>query len=218
MDIEQARFNMIEQQIRPWDVLNTDVLDVMQSVPRELFVPKQYENLAFSDVEIPLDHDQVMMSPKVEGRMLQALKISPHDQVLEIGTGSGYITACLAQLAHQVTSLELHAEFSTAAKKCIAQLNLDKKVEFIVGNLFTQANALGTYDVIAITGSIPQYVTSLNKLLRPNGRLFVIVGEAPAMSAELITCVQESQYRSEALFETCIPALLDSTKETVFEF
>lgn len=217
MDIEQARFNMIEQQIRPWDVFNSAVLDVMQTVPREHFVPEKYKNLAFSDIEIHLPHQQVMMSPKVEGRMLQALNVGSGDHVLEIGTGSGYVSACLAKLAHHVTTIEIHEELSNAAKNNIAQFGLNN-IEFVTGDIFKQIESLGTFDVVAVTGSMPEPTASLNSLLRPNGRLFVIFGEEPVMTANLITCAQGTQCRTESLFETCIPSLLNTTKETVFEF
>ena len=217
MDIEQARFNMIEQQIRPWDVFDHAVLDVMQSVPREHFVPQKYKDLAFSDIEIPLANDQIMMSPKVEGRMLQALNIAKGDQVLEVGTGSGYISACLAKLAHHVTTLDIHEELSNTAQNNISKLELNN-IEIVTGDIFSQIESLGTFDVVAVTGSIPEYTNVLNHLLRPNGRLFVIFGEEPVMTAHLITCAQASQCRTETLFETCIPSLLNTIKETVFEF
>jgi protein-L-isoaspartate(D-aspartate) O-methyltransferase len=215
MDIELARFNMIEQQVRPWDVLDSAVLEVMQTVPRELFAPKQHKNLAFADIEIPLDHDQVMMSPKVEGRMLQALNISKTDQVLEIGTGSGYISACLAALSRQVTSIDIHADFITSTKQKVAKLKTNR-IEFINGDIFKKAHSLGTYDVILATGSIPEHSLELAKLLRPGGRLFVIIGEHPIMTASLITCFAQGEYRTDTLFETCIPSLINTDKAPVF--
>ena len=123
-DIEQARFNMIEQQIRPWDVLDQRVLDVMNSIPREQFVPENCRSLAFADTSIPLGHDQVMMPPKLEGRLLQALAIKPDDSVLEIGTGSGYLTACLASLGKQVTSIDIMPDFTAAAREKLEALNI----------------------------------------------------------------------------------------------
>lgn len=204
MDIELARFNMIEQQVRPWDVLDNAVLEVMQTVPRELFAPSQHKNLAFADIEIPLLHHQIMMSPKVEGRMLQALKISSSDQALEIGTGSGYISACLAALARQVTSIDIHADFIASAKQKVAKIK-SREIEFVAGDIFKEAPSLGTYDVILTTGSIPEHSLELVKLLRPGGRLFVIIGERPVMTASLITCFGQNDYRTDTLFETCIP-------------
>lgn len=217
MDIEQARFNMIEQQIRPWDVLNTDVLDVIQSVPRELFVPEQHRKLAFADLEIPLAHDQVMMSPKVEARILQALQISPDDTALEIGTGSGYLAACLATMATHVTTIEYYADLSSSAQQSCEQTN-SNNIEYIVGNIFDQLNSLESYDVIAVTASTPVYTPQFAKRLNINGRLFIIVGQRPVMSAMLVTCIAENEFRQEILFETVIPPLLSSSKEKVFSF
>lgn len=217
MDIEQARFNMIEQQIRPWDVLNTDVLDVIQSVPRELFVPKEHAQLAFADLEIPLGHDQVMMSPKVEARILQALQISANDEVLEIGTGSGYLTACLATMAAHVNTIEYHADLSSAAQQCCTQSGL-RHIDFMVGNVFDQFSALDSYDVIAVTASAPEYIPQIAEHLNINGRLFIIVGQRPVMSAILVTCVAAKEYRQEILFETEITPLITSYKAQVFSF
>jgi protein-L-isoaspartate(D-aspartate) O-methyltransferase len=215
MDIELARFNMIEQQVRPWDVLDNTVLEIMQLVPRELFVPNQHKNLAFADIEIPLPHQQVMMSPKVEGRMLQAVKLTATDQVLEIGTGSGYITACLAAMARQVTSIDIYADFIDSAKQKLAKIK-SNKIEFVSGDIFKQAFSLGTYDAILATGSIPEHSLQLAKLLRPGGRVFVIIGEQPVMTASLITCFGQNDYRTDSLFETCIPPLINTDKAPVF--
>lgn len=215
MDIELARFNMIEQQVRPWDVLDNTVLEIMQTVPRELFVPGQHKNLAFADLEIPLAHNQVMMSPKVEGRMLQALKIKKTNQVLEIGTGSGYVTACLAALARQITSIDIHADFVNSAKKKLRKININD-VEFIVGDIFKMAPSIGTYDIVMATGSIPDHPLKLARLLRPGGRLFVIIGEPPIMTASLITCFNQNDYRTDTLFETSIPPLINTEKAPVF--
>ena len=217
MDIEQARFNMIEQQIRPWDVLNTEVLDVIQSVPREQFVPEEHKKLAFADLEIPIGHDQVMMSPKVEARILQALQILPSDDVLEVGTGSGYLAACLAAMASHVTTVEYHADLSSSARQNCEQNN-STNIEFVVGNVFDQLSSLSTYDLIAVTASVPEYTPQFAKHLNINGRLFIIVGQRPVMSAMLISCVAENEYRQEILFETEIPPLLTSSKEKVFSF
>ena len=217
MDIEQARFNMIEQQIRPWDVLDTNVLDVIQAVPREAFVDAQHQSLAFADLEIPIGHDQVMMSPKVEARMLQALHISPTDRVLEIGTGSGFVTACLAKMSQDVTTVEYFEDLSSLAQERMQNQHISN-VKFLVGDVFNLLSTLDTYDVIAITGSIPGDVDTFSKLLRENGRLFCILGQKPAMSATLVTCVTDGSCREESLFETDIPALLSTTNEKVFSF
>jgi protein-L-isoaspartate(D-aspartate) O-methyltransferase len=154
MDFEQARHNMIEQQVRPWDVLDQRVLDVMTTLPREAFVPEQYRALAFADISIPLGQDQVMMSPKLEGRLLQTLDIKPDDTVLEIGTGSGYLTACLASLGQHVTSWEIFPELSAAAKARLAGQDIGN-VTLEVGDATREIADEVRYDVIAVTGSVP---------------------------------------------------------------
>jgi protein-L-isoaspartate(D-aspartate) O-methyltransferase len=217
MDIEQARFNMIEQQIRPWDVRDTNVLDVIQSVPREAFVSEKHQSLAFADLEIPIGQNQVMMSPKVEARMLQALAVSADDNILEIGTGSGFITACLAKMGDHVTTCEYFDELSSSAQRRLQKQQMDN-IDFIVGDIFSQLNTLETYDIIAITGSVPDELNSFSKLLRENGRLFCITGNLPIMSAKLLTRVTDSSCREQDLFETAIPALLSTTTEKVFSF
>lgn len=217
MNIEQARFNMIEQQIRPWDVLDTHVLDVIQAVPREAFVAESHRSLAFVDMEIPIGHDQIMMSPKVEARMLQALQVSSSDCALEIGTGSGFITACLAKMAKQVTTCEFFEDLSSFAQKRVQEQQLTN-VDFLVDDVFNPLNKLNTYDVIAITGSTPDEVQAFSSLLKENGRLFCVIGRQPAMSATLITCVGQGIYRKEKLFETDLPYLLSTSNETTFTF
>jgi protein-L-isoaspartate(D-aspartate) O-methyltransferase len=217
MDIEKARFNMIEQQIRPWDVLDAHVLNIIQSVPREDFVSESQQNLAFTDMELPIGHGQVMMSPKVEARMLQALTISPDDEILEVGTGSGFITACLTKMGKHVTTCEYFEDLSSTAKIRLQQYQ-SGKIDFLTGDIFNLNDTLGSYDVIAVTGSVPEQLSNFSKLLRENGRLFCIVGEAPVMTAKLITCVAENSYREESLFETVIPALLSTSTERVFSF
>ncbi len=217
MDIEQARFNMIEQQIRPWDVLDTNVLDVIQNIPRENFVSEQHRDLAFTDIEIPIGHDQVMMSPKVEARMLQALNIRPTDKVLEIGTGSGYMTACLAKMAEHVTTCEYFEDLASLAIDRLHNLDISN-THFIHGDVFEQTGSLRSYDVIAITGSLPENADGFFQHLSIQGRMFCILGEKPAMSATLVTRAAEDAFRSESLFETVIPPLLSTTSEQVFTF
>ncbi|MCL4166121.1 UNVERIFIED_CONTAM: hypothetical protein GTU68_018927, partial [Idotea baltica] len=175
---------MIEQQIRPWDVLDMHVLNIIQSVPRENFVSESQINLAFADMEIPIGHDQVMMSPKVEARMLQALTISSDDKILEIGTGSGFITACLAKMGKHVTTCEIFEELSSVAKSRLQNHQIDN-VKFLTGDIFNLLDTLDTYDVIAVTGSTPTLLNSLSTLLSENGRLFCITGQAPIMTAHL---------------------------------
>ena len=216
-EIEQARFNMIEQQIRTWDVLDQRVLDVMKSVPREQFVPEHYRSLAFADTNIPLGHEQVMMAPKLEGRLLQALAITPDDSVLEIGTGSGYLTACLARLGKQVTSIDITADFTTAAAaKLEAQGISNVTLETLDAAEGIESEK--RYDVIAVTGSLPLLQQQFQKNLAVGGRLFIITGSLPIMEANLITRVEENHWSSECLLETCIPPLLHAARPQAFVF
>jgi protein-L-isoaspartate(D-aspartate) O-methyltransferase len=178
MDIEQARFNMVEQQIRPWDVLDQDVLDLLLAVKREEFVPPQYRSLAFVDMEIPLGHGEHMWSPKLEARVIQELQLKKTDKVLEVGTGSGYLTALLASQTAHVHSVDCVAEFVADAGKKLANHGL--------GNVSLETSdgaqgwpAQGPYDVIVMTGSLPVLPDLLPKQLAPGGRLFVILGDAP---------------------------------------
>ena len=186
IDIEQARFNMIEQQVRPWDVLDQRVLDVMSATPREDFVPERYRSLAFADTNIPLGHDQVMMAPKTEGRLLQVLDVQAGDSVLEIGTGSGYLTACLSRLGNHVTSVEIFPEFREAAAAKLAAHGFRN----VTLRDADAANGIGSdtrYDVIAVTGSLPLLHRQFHDNLSVGGRLFVIAGMPPVMEALLIT-------------------------------
>jgi protein-L-isoaspartate(D-aspartate) O-methyltransferase len=215
IDIEQARFNMIEQQVRPWDVLDQRVLDVMSTTPREDFVPEKYRSLAFADINIPLGHDQVMMAPKTEGRLLQVLDVQATDSVLEIGTGSGYLTACLSRLGNHVASIEIFPEFrETAAAKLAAHGY--RNVTLRDGDA---ANGIGSdtrYDVIAVTGSLPLVQRQFHDNLAVGGRLFVIAGMPPVMEALLITRIDERNWSRESLFETSLPPLLHTLQPQRF--
>jgi protein-L-isoaspartate(D-aspartate) O-methyltransferase len=216
-EIEQARFNMIEQQVRPWDVLDQQVLDTMKAMPREHFVPERYRSLAFADTNIPLGHEQVMMAPKLEGRLLQALAIAPGDRILEIGTGSGYLTACLATLGQHVTSYDIMPDFTAAAGEILQQ----EKISNV--SLYTAdvANGIGSderYDAIAVTGSLPVLQQQYHNNLAIGGRLFIITGELPIMEAWLITRVGEHNWSRESLLETCIPPLLNAARGQDFIF
>jgi protein-L-isoaspartate(D-aspartate) O-methyltransferase len=213
---EQARFNMIEQQIRTWEVLDPKVLDLLKHVPRENFVPERYQGLAFADLEIPLGHGQVMLSPKLEARMLQALDIKKTDSVLEIGTGSGYMTALLAKLAKEVYSVELISELSAAAAQ--------KLVAHGISNIILEVGdgAHGwkddVFDVIVLTGSLPILPKVFEQQLKVGGRLLAVVGEAPAMEAILVNCVSAGVYRRVSLFETSVPSLMNATQPERFAF
>lgn len=207
MNVDQARFNMIEQQIRTWDVLDEQVLALLNQVPREQFVPETERSLAFADVSIPLANGQVMMQPKMEARMLQALSVKPTDTALEIGTGSGYVTALLAKLAKHVYSVDIFADFTAAAQTKLERAGI-RNVALETGNAAEGWPQHGPYDVIAVTGSCPQLPESYQHLLKPNGRLFVVVGEDPAMEALLFTRAGEGAWSRESLFETSLPPLL----------
>ncbi len=216
MDIEQARFNMVEQQIRPWDVLDTNVLKIIEETPRELFVPNEYQKLAFSDLEIPLQHDQVMMAPKVEARMLQALQIDQTDEVLEVGTGSGFVTACLSKLGQHVDTIEYYADLLEGAQSILQQLNLSN-INFTPGDALKDLDYTKQYDVIAVTASMPIYMDVFEKLLANNGRMFVVIGKAPVMQAQLITKIDEYGLYKTQLFETNLMPLIGSKEPQNFQ-
>ena len=215
--MEQALFNMIEQQIRPAEVLDTTVLNIISEIPREYFVPSEYRQLAYSDTNIILANGQVMMSPIQEARLLQALNVQSTDEILEIGTGSGYLTALLAKLGKQVTSVEIDQQLSSDAASKLRQHNITN-VTLEVGDAAKGWPQKAPYDIIAATGSLPLMCDDLKHQLKPGGKLFVIVGSDPAMSATLITRVGENQWSEEVLFETVIPPLENVEKPSQFVF
>jgi len=217
MNLEQARFNMIEQQIRPWDVLDATVLGLLQQVPREDFVPAQYAGLAFADLEIPIGHGQSMLSPKLEARIVQALELKKTDRVLEIGTGCGYLTALLATLAGQVVSVDCVAKFTEAARQKLQQHGI-ANVTLASGDAMLGWEAEGVYDAIVLTGSVPLPPSALQQKLTPGGRLFAVIGAAPAMAATLIRRIDEHAFHSEVLFETCVPQLSNAPQPERFNF
>jgi len=215
--MEQARFNMIEQQIRPAEVLDPTVLNAIAEVHREHYVPATYTELAFSDTNIPISSTQVMMSPIQEARLLQAVNVQPDDTILEVGTGSGYLTALLATLGGHVTSVEIDQTLSDSAAKKLMANNI-KNVTMIVGDASIGWSSKAPYDVIAVTGSLPIMVDEFKHQLKTGGRLFVVVGAKPAMSAKLITRVSDNQWAEEELFETVIEPLQNAKKPTEFVF
>ncbi|MDD5240708.1 MAG: protein-L-isoaspartate O-methyltransferase [Sulfuricella sp.] len=219
MDMEQARFNMVEQQIRPWDVLDQDVLDLLREVKREDFVPAAYRALALSDMEIPLGHGEAMLSPKMEARMVQEVGVKADDQVLEIGTGSGYMTALLARMAHQgvVRSVEIVPEFTARAMAILKQQGVANTI-LEIGDAAHGWTQGGFYDVIVLTGSVPVLPEAFLASLKMGGRLFAVVGDAPTMAAQLITRVTEDAYRTTTLFETDIPSLKNAMQPQRFIF
>jgi protein-L-isoaspartate(D-aspartate) O-methyltransferase len=206
LNLIQARQNMVEQQIRPWDVLDPEVLQLLDQLPRDEFVPEHYRNLAYADMRIPLGHDQAMMEPKLEARILQALEVEKSDKVLEVGTGSGYLTALLASLADHVYSVEIHPELQLEAKQRLANHDI-LNVTLETGDAARGWDAHAPYDVIVITGSMPLMPERYRESLSVGGRMFVVVGDSPAMAAHLITRLGEEEFTDEILFETDLPAL-----------
>jgi protein-L-isoaspartate(D-aspartate) O-methyltransferase len=217
MDFEQARYNMVEQQIRPWDVLDQEVLDLLFKVHREDFVPEAHRSLAFVDMEIPLGHGEFMWTPKLEARVLQELDIRRNDRVLEIGTGSGYLTALLAAEAAEVVSVDIQPDFTAAAGKKLRAHGIGN-VELHTGDAATDWDDEDGFDVIVLTGSTPLLSDALVRRLRMGGRLFAVVGEAPVMQAQLVSCNAPGAYRSVTLFETCIKALVNAPHPAAFVF
>ncbi|HPQ94384.1 MAG: protein-L-isoaspartate O-methyltransferase [Thiothrix sp.] len=219
MNLERARFNMIEQQIRPWDVFNQTVLDAFRFLPREKFVPPMWHNLAYADIEIPLGHGESMMYPKIEARMLQELAIRPTDHCLEIGTGSGFVTACMAHLGQQVDSVEIHLDLSRIAASRLEALEF-RNVELFVDDASRgwKGSPDKKYDVIAVTGSIPEYFPPLEQRLATGGRLFVVLGRAPAMHAVRVTRTEEDGFERTRLFETRLKPLTGADPGPDFRF
>ncbi len=217
MNIEQARFNMIEQQIRPWDVLDPKVLTLLAKVKREDFVPAAYRDLAFADLEIPLGEGQVMLPPRVEARLLQELGIKKTDRVLEIGTGSGYMAALLAASAEHVTTLEIRPSLAAVARENLQRSGVDN-VTVEVANGLSGWSQRAPFDAILVSGAVPEVPAALLKQLRVGGRLAVIVGEAPVMEAQLITCTAEGVFNTINVFETVMPSLDGASPSAGFSF
>ena len=207
MNIEQARFNMVEQQIRTWEVLDQQVLDLVSQMRREEFVPPQYRDLAFADIMIPLGHEQVMMEPKVEARLLQALSITSTDVILEIGTGSGFFTALLAKLGKHVYSVDIRPDFTESARRRLTECGIHN-VTLETGDAANGWDKHGPYDVIAITGSLPLIPKSFDLSLKPLGRMVAIAGTEPVMEVLLVMRDGREGWGRESLFETNLPALL----------
>lgn len=217
MDIELARRNMLTQQVRTWGILDQTVLDVIANTPRELFVPPLYRNLAFADTMIPLEHEQVMFMPMEEARLLQALKIQPTDVILEIGTGSGYLTALLAKLGKYVYSIDIFPEFCAEAQLRLANQNISN-VRIVNDNAAAGWDEQMPYDIIVITGALPFLLDSFRKSLKPEGRIFAILGDSPAMEATLLTYTRQSDWLEDMLFETVVPPLLYVPEVSPFKF
>ncbi len=216
MNIELARQQMIEQQVHTWDVFDQRILDAMREVPRELFVPEAFRDVAFADSPIPLSQHQWMLPPKVHGRILQALEPQPNDVALEIGTGSGYLSACLGKLSSRVRSLEIVPALAEQARRqLLAAVVNNVAVETADGMQLAEE---ARYDVIAVTGSLPLYDERFQQALKVGGRLFVIVGSAPVMEAWKITRLGEREWQREGLFETIVDPLVNAARPSAFIF
>jgi protein-L-isoaspartate(D-aspartate) O-methyltransferase len=216
MNIDYARLQMVNQQVRGWNVYDEDVLAMLKTLPREDFVPEGYERLAFADTAIPLGHGESMMTPTIEGRLLQALGLRGDERVLEVGTGSGFMTACLATLAAHVTSVDIHADFINSAAAKLAHADIDN-VELLQMDA-TRELPGGRFDAIAVTGSIQTFDPRFVEALEDNGRLFVVVGDAPAMEAKLIERTSDNDWQTVTLFETDLRPLVHGARPAEFSF
>ncbi|MEX0950971.1 MAG: protein-L-isoaspartate O-methyltransferase, partial [Gammaproteobacteria bacterium] len=214
---ELARHNMIEQQIRTWEVLDQNVLDRIADLHREDFMPAEYRRLALADINIPIGHGQLSLSPKLEARLLQTLMLTGTEKVLEVGTGCGYLTALLARSAAHVVSVDIHADFSRDTATKLLHSGIEN-VTLATGDAIHGWPTAAPYDAIAVTGSVPVLTGHWQQQLSIGGRLFVIVGESPVMEAWLIRRVGEAEWARESLFETDLPALIGATTASVFEF
>jgi protein-L-isoaspartate(D-aspartate) O-methyltransferase len=223
MSFDRARFNMIEQQIRPWDVLDSAVLELLDRVKRDQFVPVAHQALAYVDMELPLGSgaDQVMLAPRVQARMVQDLNLQPTDKVLEIGTGSGYTTALLASLSQRVVSLEIDESIARAARQNLQQAgiaNAEVRVADAAANQFAACAADGPWDAILFSGSIAEVPAGLLALLAPGGRLITIVGQEPMMRATVVTRTGDAQYTTTQPWDTIVPRLRNFGEPSRFAF
>lgn len=214
---EAAREQMVEQQVRAWDVPDERILETLRLVPRERFVPERWRELAFADCELPLPCGKHMLRPMLVGRLLQMLAVRPGEQALEIGTGSGYVSACLAYLGARVRTIELHRELADAARTTLQGLEPARAVEVIDGNGL-ELNEAARYDVIVLTASLPIYQPNFERALRPGGRLFVVVGADAPQRANLVRCAGAGDCSSEPLFETRIEPLEGAPRPATFGF
>ncbi len=216
MNTLAARQQMVDQQIRTWEVLDPRVLDVLSAVPREAFVPADYRELAFADAPIPIGHGQCMLAPKLQGRILQALGVIASDSVLEIGTGTGYLSACLSLLGGSTLSVDIHPDFVASAALNLRAVT-QARVQLETRDAFSPS-PLGEYDVVAVTGSLPVYDTRFERALRIGGRLFAVVGVPPVMDAILVRRVDSAEWIRESLFETVLDPLINATAAQRFVF
>lgn len=217
MNFEQARQNMVENQVRPWDVLDARVLDALAAVRREDFVAPEHRRLAFADVGLPLGHGQFMLKPVIEGRLLQALDLQPTDRVLEIGTGAGFLTACMAHLAAHVTSIDVHGDFTAAARARLDAAGV-ANASLLTGDALGDWQPRESFDAIVATGAVWQVPPRFLAWLKPGGRLLAIRGESPAQQAVLLTQTGAGGYREDYLFETDLPYLAHAEPPRRFVF
>ncbi len=217
MNVDQARLNMIEYQIRPWEVLDQQVLDLLYAVKREDFAPAAYRLLAFSDLEIPIGQGECMWQPKLEARVLQELAVKPTDQVLEVGTGSGYFTALLARLAQHVYSVEIRPELKASGEANLRRAGVTN-VTVELGDAARGWTRHAPYDIIVLPGSTPELPQQLLQQMKPGARLFAVVGNPPAMAARMVTCTGEGVYNSIDLLETQIAPLANALEGERFSF
>ena len=215
-DYAKARENMVEQQVRPWDVLDVRVLDVLSQLPRDAFVPAPYRALAYADLAVPIGHGELMLKPVVEGRMLQALALAPTDDVLEIGTGSGFLSACLGRLARDVVSLEIHPDLAESARARLSESGLDGNVHIESADAF-RYQATRQFDAICVSAAVDALPQHFMQWLRPGGRMFLVQGRAPAMKAVLVHNDVNGP-RIESLFETVLPYLAGAAPTPEFQF
>jgi protein-L-isoaspartate(D-aspartate) O-methyltransferase len=216
MDNLAARHQMVDQQIRTWEVLDPRVLAALAAVPREAFVPAGFRELAFADSELPIGRGQSMLAPKIQGRILQALGINASDSALEVGTGTGYLSACMSLLGAATHSIDIHPDFTAAAAANLRAVP-QAKVRFETRDAFDPA-ALGEYDAIAVTGSLPVYDARFERALAVGGRLFAVIGSAPVMDAILVRRVDRTEWIRESLFETVIDPLINAAAAQGFVF
>ena len=217
MNFEKARFNMVEQQIRPWEVLDFDVLDLLMSVRREEFAPEAYKSLALSEAEIPLGHGASMLVPVIEGKILQAIQVKRSDKVLEVGAGSGYFAALLAARADWVRTVEIEPELVKMAHDNLKRYGVENVI-VEEGDAIRGWPGNAPYDLIVVSGGVPYIPETLLQQLKVGGRLFAFVGEAPVMKARLITCEAEGRFRTEDVFETVVPMLENAPQREAFSF
>ena len=217
MNFEKARFNMVEQQIRPWEVLDFDVLDLLMSVRREEFVPETYKSLALSEAEIPLGHGASMLIPVIEGKILQAIQLKRSDKVLEVGAGSGYFAALLAARADWVRTVEIDPALVTMAHENLKRYGVENVI-VEEGDAIRGWPGNAPYDLIVVSGGVPFIPETLLQQIKVGGRLFAFVGEPQLMTATLVTQVSEGNFRTESLFENAVPMMRNAPQKSQFKF